>query len=153
MADKKPKKKPQKTPKLDYEKKFFVTLQEWDRFVTEVYGKPYRLQQQDGCKERGTKNFEVRAEDVGKEPDPDCFSVERDYCFEIKSLDSSEEMGVGLDAWLARDPKEPLPDQKRASELELWWARNFYPTLEDIVTDLIARGLLDLGEYVINIDW
>lgn len=139
--------------KLKTETKFFVTLNDWDDFVTEVYGKPYSLQQQDGCKSRGTEQFSVREEDVGKVPDPDWFVLPRDHCFEIKSLDSTEGMAVGLDVWLARDPAEPLPNQENDFELELWWARNFYPTLEDVVTDLTGRGLLEPGDYVIDIDW
>lgn len=69
------------------------------------------------------------------------------------SLDDIEDQGVGLDAWLARDPKEPLPAQEYEHELELFWQRNFYPVLDDVVTDLASRGLLEPGEYVIDISW
>jgi hypothetical protein len=35
----------------------------------------------------------------------------------------------------------------------MWWGRNFYPELSVVVNDLHAKGLLDEGEYEIDIDW
>lgn len=135
----------------------YLSDSEWDAFVSEVYGKPYCLQQQDDCYPNGsTKRFTVDAKDVGVAPNPDYWVHPRDYCFEIKptdSLDDIEEQGVGLDAWLARDPKEPLPVQVYDHELELFWQHNFYPVFDDVVTDLASRGLLEPGEYVIDISW
>ena len=35
----------------------------------------------------------------------------------------------------------------------MWWERNFYPMLEEVATYMYTKGLLEQGEYVINIDW
>lgn len=64
-----------------------------------------------------------------------------------------EEMGVSFKAWLARDPKQPLPGHEDSFGLGLWWDRNFYPNIEMIANDLHERGLLKAGEYTIIIDW
>ena len=31
----------------------FISVQEWNKLVSETYNRPYNLQQQDGCKDRG----------------------------------------------------------------------------------------------------
>lgn len=62
-------------------------------------------------------------------------------------------MGVSLAAWLARDPKTKIKDQKYDFELELWWQRNFYPDIQMIANDLYEKGLLEAGEYAIDVDW
>ncbi len=38
-------------------------------------------------------------------------------------------------------------------EINLFCERNFYPDLHTIANDLYERGLIEAGEYVINIDW
>lgn len=142
-------------PKLKTKQVTVISEDGWNAFIEEVYGKPYRLQQQDECYPNGSKlTIYVDKNRIGVEPDPDVWVHPRDYCFEVKPLDKLyDEMGVGLDAWLARDPKEPLPDQKYDFELELFWQRNFYPVLDDVVTDLTSKGLLEPGTYVIDISW
>ena len=37
--------------------------------------------------------------------------------------------------------------------IDLWWKRNFYPDIEMVANDLHAKGLLEAGEYAIDIDW
>jgi hypothetical protein len=106
-----------------------------------VYGRPYSFQQQDGCKGRGTYLLIV--------PDG-CFDYKNDSIPE--SLDH-DEMGVSFKAWLARDPKQPLSSQKEPWDLEFWWHRHFYPTIQTVANDLHKRGLLEAGEYTILIDW
>lgn len=121
-----------------------VSVQEWDKLVKETYGKPYSFQQQDGCKDRGTFEFDV--------------PVDYDY-IEFFENDAVPEVvngnirGVSFEAWQARDPKQPLKNQKLDFELSLWWERNFYPDVQMVANDLHKRGLLDAGEYVIDIDW
>jgi hypothetical protein len=36
-----------------------IQVADWDKFVSEVYGKIYSFQQQDGCKQRGTYFFKT----------------------------------------------------------------------------------------------
>ena len=62
-------------------------------------------------------------------------------------------MGVSFKAWLARDPKEWNGDPNKKNCLELFWERNFYPSLESVANDLYEKGLLPAGNYAINIDW
>ena len=35
----------------------------------------------------------------------------------------------------------------------MFWERNFYPHVEMVMNDLHAKGLVEAGEYVIDIDW
>lgn len=153
------KKKKVKKPRLQTRKVTYLDDNAWDEFVTEVYGKPYCLQQQNGCYPNGTtKSFTVDPKEVGVPANPDYWVNPRDYCFELKSLyelsnSGRKARGVGIDAWLARDPKEPLPGQEYDHDLKFFWQRNFYPEFDDVVTDLIAKGLLEPGEYIIDISW
>lgn len=117
---------------------------EWDALVEETYGKPYKFQQQDGCKSSGTFEFTVPspAEDLENETLPE--------------IVNHEKMGVKFSSWLARDPKRPLKDEEDGGvdwKIRLWWDRNFYPEFQTLANDLHARGLLEAGEYTINIDW
>lgn len=128
-------------PKLRTSTRTTIDLHDWDSFVEEVYGRPYSFQQQDGCKSRGTAYLSVPCE---------AYDYENDTVPEVVN---HEKKGVSFKAWLARDPKQPLPGREDSFGLELWWARNFYPSVEMIANDLHERGLLKAGEYTIIIDW
>lgn len=39
------------------------------------------------------------------------------------------------------------------SNIELFWKRNFYPCLQSVANDLHKKGLVESGEYLIEIDW
>lgn len=121
-----------------------IDVSDWDQLVTETYGRPYNFQQQDGCKPRGREYLTVHSN-----PD-DVWEYDNETVPEIVNHD---EMGVTFSAWLARDPKQPLPGREDRFGLELWWDRNFYPTAEAIAHDLFKRGLIEEGDYVIDIDW
>lgn len=123
-----------------------VTVQDWDKLVSETYGRPYAFQQQDGCKSRGVFRFKVpdnsEASDFGRET--------------LKEEVNIEEMGVSFQAWLNRDPKQPLNADHCGKEqwcIDLWWERNFYPDVQMVANDLHAKGLLAAGSYTIDIDW
>lgn len=118
-----------------------IDVQDWDNLVIETYGRPYAFQQQDGCKERQLVPITV--------PD-ECDDFENDTVAEIVNGD---EMGVSFKAWLARDPKTPLSDRDDTLGLTLWWGRNFYPDVQMIANDLYEKGLIEAGDYMINIDW
>lgn len=122
-----------------------IEVGEFDHLVESTYGRTYSFQQQNGCKDRGIENFIVPCEH------PDDFENET-----IPEEVNGEEMGVSFAAWLARDPKQPLDSEDewdREHGLELFWSRNFYPSLDMVVNDLYARGLIPAGEYQIVIDW
>lgn len=120
----------------------FVSVQDFDNLVVETYGKPYRFQQQDGCKERGIYHLTVPEKydcDFGNDTIPE----------EI----NGDEMGVSFKTWLARDPKEWNGSPEDERFLDLFWNRNFYPSIETLANDLHSKDLIEAGEYVINIDW
>jgi hypothetical protein len=122
-----------------------ISDSDWDKLVTEIYGRPYCLQQQDGCKDRGVENFVVPCEhayDYGN--------------ITIPEVVNGEEMGVSFSSWLARDPAQQLDtidEWDKEHGIELFWQRNFYPSLDMIANDLHARGLISAGNYQIVIDW
>lgn len=131
----------------------FIEVSEWDALVEKTYGRPYSFQQQDGCKERGIRRLRVPATPNDFENDT------------LPEVVNHEEMGVSFSAWLTRDPKEPLKGDpkspyKRDTEprtdqwaINMWWERNFYPHVQIVANDLFSKGLLEEGEFIINIDW
>lgn len=123
-----------------------IDVQEWDKLVEETYQRRYSFQQQNGCQERGSFYLTVPA------PDDD---FKNDTLPEIVN---HKEMGVSFEAWLKRDPKQFLNDQndscrKEQWAIDLWWERNFYPTIQMVANDLHKKGLLQAGKYTIDIDW
>ncbi len=123
-----------------------VDVSEWDKLVKDTYGKPYSFQQQDGCKSRGTINLTV--------PSDDHWDYENDTM--IEKVNGPEE-GISFKSWLARDPEQKMKDEPEREnskwELELFWGRNFYPDVSMIIDDLYERGLLEAGDFSIDIDW
>lgn len=121
-----------------------LTVHNWDAFVFETYGKPYMFQQQDGCKERGVEYFDV----------PSC-EWDGDYYEndEIPFVVNGKEMGVSFETWLNTSPDDTRKQFESDFDNQLFWERNFYPHLEMIVNDLHSKGLLEEGEYMIDIDW
>lgn len=111
-----------------------VDLNDWDELVRETYGRPYMFQQQDGCKSRGTEYFSVPC-------------VPYDYSNDsVPEIINGSEMGVSFKAWLERDPDKNVMD-------DIFWERNFYPSLSSVAQDLYEKGLIEEGEYQIEIDW
>lgn len=129
-------------PELQFKEVKIIEVQDWDNLVTEVYGKPYSFQQQDGCKSRGIEYFDI--------PDEwGYFDFTEDS---IPEVVNGDDMGVSFKAWLERDPKQPLAEAQ-AGRIELFWHRNFYPCVGMIIQDLHKKGILQDGSYGINIDW
>ncbi len=120
-----------------------IDVSEWDDFVEATYGRPYSFQQQDGCKDRGTFRFKVPDEDMDYENDI------------VPEVVNGDEMGVSFAAWLERDPTQKLsnPGDQDDFSLLLWWDRSFYPDIQMIANDLHMKGLLEAGDYMIDIDW
>ncbi len=129
--------------KLKIQTKKVIEVSDWDDLVQETYGRPYSFQQQDGCKSRGNHSLTV--------PD-DTYDFENDT---VPEEVNHSEMGVSFKAWLERDPEKLLEGQnpEYGWQLGLWWARNFYPDIQMVANDLHEKGLIDAGDYTINIDW
>ncbi len=118
-----------------------IDLQEWDHLVESTYGRPYSFQQQDNCKERQKVEIEVPS---------DPWDYPNDTVPEIVN---HPDRGVSFKSWLERDPNQKIPSENSYDGTKLWWLRNFYPSVESVINDLYAKGLLEAGEYVIDIDW
>lgn len=130
------------TKPLKFKTKQCVSCSELDALVEKVYGRPYCFQQQDGCKDRGTDHVTVPV----KNPE--------DYeNTTVPEVINGNEMGVSFAAWLARDPKEWSGKKEDKGYVSMFWERNFYPHVEMVLNDLHAKGLVEAGEYVIEIDW
>lgn len=122
-----------------------IDVDDFDDLVQKTYGKVYAFQQQNGCKDRGVEYFTVPLNN------PDDFEDES-----IPEEVNGREMGVSFDAWLKRDPKQPLLDEENGDDqwkIDLFWERNFYPSLDMVVSDLYKKGLIPAGDYQIVIDW
>jgi hypothetical protein len=119
-----------------------VDCQEWDRLVVETYGRPYCLQQQEGCQSRGVRALSVPSK-----------SNDEEMHESIPEKINGEDMGVKFATWLSRDPKAPVGDRSDEFGIGLFWERNFYPDSQEVANDLLRRGLIEAGEYLIIIDW
>jgi hypothetical protein len=121
-----------------------IDVNDWDKLVSKTYGRTYSFQQQDGCKERQSWGIIVPVED------PEDYENDT-----VPEIVNHEEMGVSFEAWLKRDPEQKLssPDDQESWSLALWWERNFYPNVDMIINDLHSKGLLEAGEYEIDINW
>ena len=121
-----------------------IEVSDWDQLVMETYNRPYSFQQQDDCKERGIFEFTVPTDIEDYENDT------------VPEIVNDPEMGVSFAAWLARNPDQKLPvryPDYGNDFTSIWWERNFYPDVSMIINDLHAKGLIEAGEYSINIDW
>lgn len=129
--------------KLKYELVKLVESYDWDDLVKEVYSRPYCLQQQDGCRERGIIRLTVPNNNWYKYDD----KVPEDV--------NTDEIGVSLHRWLMRDPTKPLSGYGGTEQwkIDMWYERHFYPHVQEIANDLYKLGHLDASTYVINIDW
>lgn len=127
-----------------YKMEKVIDCSDWDSLVVETYGRSYCFQQQDGCKGRGRECLQALTNPKN------VYDFENDT---VPDVINGDEMGVSFAAWLARDPKEWNGKEGDGRYLDLFWNRNFYPTAESIAHDLVKRGLLEEGEYTIDIDW
>lgn len=129
---------------LVYKEQRVISVSDWDDLVEKTYGKPYSFQQQDDCKGRGVHHLTIPGYDEDYENDT------------VPEQVNHRDMGVSFKAWLERDPKQQLDcDDEWAKKhgITMWWERNFYPDVQMLANDLHAKGLVEAGEYIINIDW
>jgi hypothetical protein len=111
-----------------------IWVGEWDKLVSDTYGKPYNFQQQEGCKSRGIFKFEV----------PSDYTEDDEMNDDVPEQINGDIMGVKFEKWLERSPQEPV-DGRTDYGVGLWWSRNFYPDVYTVI--------LETGDYVIEIDW
>lgn len=118
-----------------------IDVGDWDELVQSTYGRIYSFQQQDGCKDRQRVRLTI--------PD-EAYDYENDV---IPEIVNHQKKGVSFKAWIARDPSQQITGQTYDYQRGLWWERNFYPDVQMIANDLHAKGLIEAGNYVIDIDW
>ena len=129
---------------IKFTNKKVIDCFDWDKLVKETYCRPYCFQQQEGCQSRGNVNITIPSEETYDDEMHDS----------IPEVINGEIMGVKFQTWLSRDPKAPLASGREDSfGLELFWQRNFYPDIQVVANDLYEKGLIEAGDYVINIDW
>lgn len=116
-----------------------IDVMEWDAEVQRIYGRPYALQQQDGGRPRGTLRFSVPDEAEADDYENDT----------VPEIVNGDEMGVSFKAWCNRDPNDHT--FKNEFSTILWWHRNFYPDFQTLANDLHDKGVLQAGEYTIDI--
>lgn len=125
---------------LKFEQVYTIDVSNWDEFVKNHYGKKhYSFQQQNGCQERG--NYRINVDWIDK----DCIFTNDEVELEI----NGDEMGVSLKSWI--DAKESFFNDEFHERL--FWERNFYPAVEEIVLDLYEKGLIPHKMFDIKIDW
>lgn len=140
-----------KMDKLEFEIKKVVEDYHWNAFVESVFGKEpntYNFQQQNGCRDRGL--YLVRV-----------FPSEEDLLDEQELLDEEisykvngygEMFGVSLKTWLNTSKEDTKSKVGKDYLNDLFWARHFYPTIEELVAYLYKLGLLEEGDFYIEID-
>ena len=118
---------------------------EWDRFVKQVYDRPYTFQQQDGCRQRGVSYFTATPGQYEfvehMEPVPTGPIEGIRSCF-----------GVSLEEWVGRSPEAAF-DPDRPNRTGTYWERNYYPPIDELASDLCEKGLIAPGRYVLLVDW
>jgi hypothetical protein len=129
---------------LKYDTEKIIDSGDLDDLVIETYGKPYCFQQQNYCQSRGMVRINV--------PEEGDFDFKNDS---IPEEVNGGKIGVSFKAWLERDPNAPLKGDKCTDKwhIDLFWKRNFYPNIQTIMNDLYAKGLIESGKYLINIDF
>jgi len=141
-----------------------INVSDWDKLVSDTYGKIYDFQQQRGCQPRGIVKITIPDENWEEEE-------MNDKIPEI--INDERNRGVKFDVWLNRDPKAMLNPSDAELEscnyyyydsnkkewcedighIRLFWRRNFYPCLQSVANDLYKKGLIEAGDYAIEIDW
>lgn len=127
---------------VNYKTLKVISVQDWNKLVRETYGKYYNFQQQEGCQDRGMRQIII--------PELDQDSEMAD---EISEREEDQEMGVKFKVWLERDIKAPVNGSIQEYVIRSWWERNFYPDLQTVANDLYEKGLIEAGNYSIEIDW
>lgn len=136
---------------LKYKTERVVEVRDWDRLVEQTYKKPYSFQQQDGCQSRGVVHITIPSEEAYDDEMND----------EIPFKINGDEMGVKFQVWLNTTVEEVNAKfeevngkpESYTGQNSLFWERNFYPELQTVANDLHDKGLIEAGNYTINIDW
>lgn len=120
-----------------------IDLHNWNRFIIETYNRHYDFQQQNGCMNPGVEYFSI----------PSYCETEDDYPTEIPFEVNGYDMGVNFETWSTVDVEEINSKFESKHDAELFWERNYYPSFYVLLNDLYKKGLIEEGDYQININW
>lgn len=134
-----------------------INESEFNEVVSKTYGRPYHLQQQGDM----LGNDTTHRIEVSKDGSEGCSGG-----------------SVSLNEWLAVDPEthkfpdprwettgKHLPDdhpskkfypeflEPGTSYYDMHWERDFYPDMDELLDDLLEKGLIEEGTYQINVSW
>ena len=130
-----------------------IEVHDWDTLVSETYNRPYSFQQQNDCQDRGIFKITIPM------PEDEVEEYEEQMNESIPEKVNGDIMGVRFKTWLERDPNTPFKSHKKrrdantSLDLSLFWERNFYPNIYTVANDLYKKGLIEKGDYIIDIDW
>lgn len=114
-----------------FKSKTYIDVEEIDlsKFVSEYYGRPWRMQQQGDCMAQNT--YEI----IDVDP-------------EGTSWETPEELDQRIEEWLALPIPDPN-DWKAVMDFE----RETFITAEVALWDLCRRGIAPVGKYLIRVWW
>lgn len=127
--------------KLEYQNLRVIENYKWSEFISSVYNLPYNYQQQNECQ---NTNFEfnipndLEEEDLGSDSIP----------YEVNGKDEC----VKFDVWVNSKLEDISKNFEYESDAVIFYNRNFYPSIFQILNDLYNRGLIEEGDYLIRID-
>ena len=121
-----------------------IAHNDWDELVEETYGKIYSFQQQEGGKERGVENITV--------PVPEDWVQDFENT-ELSFILNGNKMGIAFETWLNTKTEDTANNFEVNYRNEFFWKRKFYPHINMIINDLYSKGLIEMGDYEIKIDW
>lgn len=151
-----------------------INESEFSELVRKTYNRPYRLQQTDGCYSRGSFTLTISSNGCEAYPttamsnggdgeSPVSFQewIQRDRNEPIpiseKDIEAYEALkNSSISNKSFYDPNNE--SNKKSREVggllnTLWWEREFYPDLNELLDDMLSRGLIEEGEYEMEIDW
>ena len=114
-----------------FKQKTYIDVEEIElsKFVSEYYGRPWKMQQQGDCLAQNTYDI-VDVDPEGTE------------------WASAEEAEQEINDWLAKPVPDPN-DWKAVMDFE----RETFVAADVVLWDLCRRGIAPVGEYLIRVSW
>ena len=136
---------------LEYKTIRVIKEHDFNELVTNTYGLPYKLQQQNGIMERQYFEIYIDSEEVIEGDETEYDDIHESIPLEI----NGPERLVRFGTWVNSNPTDIMKEAgwTKEYEIRLFYHRNFYPPLDMLLGDLYKKGLLEEGTFYINIDW
>jgi hypothetical protein len=140
---------------IKYTNKRVISVHDWDRLVTEVYGRTYNFQQQDGCQSRGTYELSISTEEIDdsdSETDSDDENFEEVKVLKINIPSDNDSLSSQINLDINNDLTE-LDDNFLDNESETD-ENNLEEdiTLEEVPNNLEDNLKIDLKKISINLE-